>query len=100
MKYNYKTGDILLQEKGEKIVSLPADKYNRHWAQNIITNSKKDKIYIVVGSETNVAEKGLENEIRRADVLEVITDGSGERIYTHGLRNPCGMAWAPGTQTI
>lgn len=100
MKYEYKSGDTLLQGKGKKIVTLPAGKYNRHWARNIITNSKKDKIYIGVGSGTNVAEKGLKNEIRRADILEVNTDGSGERIYAHGLRNPCGMAWAPGTQTL
>jgi len=100
MKYDYKLGDTLLQEKGKKIVSLPAGKYNRHWARNIITNSKKDKIYIGVGSGTNVAEKGLKNEIRRSDILEVNTDGSGERIYANGLRNPCGMAWAPGTQTL
>ncbi len=100
MKYEYNSGDTLLQGKGKKIVTLPAGKYNRHWARNIITNSKKDKIYIGVGSGTNVAEKGLKNEIRRADILEVNTDGSGERIYAHGLRNPCGMAWAPGTQTL
>ncbi len=100
MKYDYKLGDTLLQAKGQKIVSLPAGKHNRHWVRNIITNSKKDKIYIGVGSGSNVAENGLENEIRRADILEVNTDGSGERIYAYGLRNPCGMAWAPGTQTL
>lgn len=100
MKYDYKPGDTLLQGKGDKIVSLPAGEYNRHWTRNIITNSKKDKIYIGVGSGTNVAEKGLANEIRRADILEVNLDGSGERIYAHGLRNPVGMDWAPGTQTL
>jgi len=100
MRYDYKPGDTLLQGKGKKIVSLPAGKHNRHWTRNIITNSKKDKIYIGVGSGTNVAEKGLKNEIRRADILEVNIDGSGERIYAHGLRNPVGMDWAPGTQTL
>ncbi len=100
MKYDYKTDDTLLYGKGKKIVALPAGQYNRHWTRNIITNSKKDKIYIAVGSGSNVAEKGLKNEIRRADILEVNTDGSGERIFAYGLRNPCGMAWAPGTQTL
>ena len=100
MKYDYKSGDTILRGTGEKIVTLPAGGYNNHWTRNIITNSKKDKIYISVGSGTNAAEKGLENEIRRANILEVNLDGSGERIYAHGLRNPVGMDWAPGTHTL
>jgi glucose/arabinose dehydrogenase len=101
MKYDYVAGDTLLQQTtGKKIVDLPAGENNRHWTKNIITNSTKSKIYIGVGSGSNVAEKGLENEIRRANILEVNLDGSGEKIYAHGLRNPVGMDWAPGTQTL
>ena len=100
LKFDYKIGDTLLNSKGEAIVSLPAGKYNRHWARNIITNQAANKIFIAVGSGTNVAEKGLDNEIRRACILEVNTDGSGESIYASGLRNPAGMAWAPGTNTL
>ncbi|MBC7536998.1 MAG: sorbosone dehydrogenase family protein [Ferruginibacter sp.] len=101
VKYDYNTGDTLLrQSTGKRIVELPAGEYNRHWTRNIITNAAKDKIYIGVGSGTNVAEKGLENEVRRACILEVNTDGSGERMYASGLRNPVGMDWAPGTQTL
>jgi len=101
IKYDYVAGDTLLQQTtGKKIVDLPAGENNRHWTKNIITNSAKNKIYIGVGSGSNVAEKGLENEIRRANILEVNLDGSGERIYAHGLRNPVGMDWAPGTQTL
>ena len=100
LKFDYSTGDIKLKGKGAAIVSLPAGKYNRHWARNIISNKKGNKIYIGVGSGTNVAEKGLDNEIRRACILEVNTDGSGEKIYASGLRNPAGMAWAPGTNTL
>jgi glucose/arabinose dehydrogenase len=100
MKYDYTPGDTLITKPGKKIVSLPAGKYNRHWTRNIITNDAKDKIYIGVGSGTNIAEKGLQNEIRRANIIEVNTDGSGEKIYASGLRNPVGMGWAPGTKTL
>jgi glucose/arabinose dehydrogenase len=100
LRYNYKTGDVKLSDKGTQIVSLPAGKYNRHWARNIITNKAQNKIYIAVGSGTNVAEKGLDNEIRRACILEVNIDGTGEKIYAAGLRNPAGMDWAPGTNTL
>ena len=42
----------------------------------------------------------MDNEVRRACILEVKSDGSGERIYSYGLRNPVGMAWAPGRRGI
>lgn len=86
--------------KGKKIVALPAGGYNNHWTRNLITNKAKSKIYISVGSGSNVAEHGIEHEARRANILEVNPDGSGERVYASGLRNPVGMDWAPGTNTL
>ena len=100
VQYNYHEGDTAIKTPGKQIVSLPAGKFNRHWTRNIITNHAGDKIYIGVGSGTNVAEEGLANEIRRASILEVNTDGSNEKVYASGLRNPVGMAWAPGTNTL
>lgn len=99
-QFNYTPGMTKLEGEGRKIVELPAGGYNNHWTRNIITNKNKDKIYISVGSGSNVAEHGIEHETRRAAILEVNTDGSGERIYASGLRNPVGMDWAPGTETL
>jgi glucose/arabinose dehydrogenase len=59
----------------------------------VVTNEKKDKIYISVGSGSNIAEHGMANEVRRADVLEVGTDGSGEKIYASGLHNPASLGF-------
>jgi glucose/arabinose dehydrogenase len=100
VRFDYKIGDTALNDSGTPIVSLPAGKFNQHWARNIITNKDSSKIYITVGSGSNVAEHGLDNEIRRACILEVNPDGSGERIYASGLRNPNGIAWAPGTNVL
>lgn len=99
-QYDYKPGITSLTGSGKKIVELPAGGYNNHWTRNIITNKAKDKIYISVGSGSNVAEHGIEHEARRAGILEVNPDGSGEKIYASGLRNPVGMDWAPGTNTL
>ena len=100
MRFPYKAGQTLITEKGEKILTLPIGKHPRHWTRNIIANADNTKIYVAVGSETNVAEKGMETEKRRANILEINPDGTGERIYASGLRNPVGMGWAPGTQTL
>jgi glucose/arabinose dehydrogenase len=98
--YDYDPAATNIAKAGKKIISLPAGKYNRHWTRNIITNEAKSKIYIAVGSGSNVAENGLDNEINRAAIWEINPDGSNMRIYASGLRNPVGMDWAPGTQTL
>lgn len=98
--YPYKEGITKMTGEGKMIVSLPAGGYNNHWTRNIIANKDQTKIYITVGSGSNVAEHGMENEVRRANILEVNPDGSGEVIYASGLRNPVGLGWAPETQTL
>ncbi len=100
VQFPYTPGASGISRPGKKIVDLPAGGYNNHWTRNIISNRQGTKIYISVGSGSNVAENGMENEVRRANILEVKPDGSGERIYASGLRNPVGMDWLPGTQTL
>lgn len=96
-RYPYTEGQTKLEGEGEKIVELSASGYNNHWTRNIITNEAQDKIYISVGSASNVGEQGMEKEERRAVILEVNPDGSGEITYASGLRNPVGMDWNPVT---
>lgn len=98
LEYPYSPGATVQTAAGKKIVSLPGK--GRHWTRNLITNSAKDKIYISVGSSSNVAEDGIDKETRRACILQVNPDGSDEKVYASGLRNPVGMDWAPGTTTL
>lgn len=99
-KYPYKTGAAKITGQGKKILELPAGGYNNHWTRNLIANSDNSKIYVSVGSGSNAAENGIENEKRRASIIEINPDGTGEVIYGSGLRNPVGMAWAPGTNAL
>ena len=99
-RYPYSPGDTKITAMGEKIVDLPAGKHNRHWTRNIIANKEGTKIYIAVGSGSNVAENGIAQELLKADILEVNPDGTNLRVFASGLRNPVGMDWAPGTNTL
>lgn len=94
-RYPYKNNALKLETQGTKILELPAGGYNNHWTRNIITNQDGSKIYVSVGSGSNVAEHGIDKEIRRAAILEINPDGTGEKIYASGLRNPVGMDWNP-----
>jgi glucose/arabinose dehydrogenase len=98
LRFPYKRGETQIKAKGKKVIDLPGGK--RHWTRNIIANDAKTKIYIAVGSGSNIAEKGLEQELLRADILEINPDGTGMRVYASGLRNPVGMDWAPGTHVL
>lgn len=100
MRYPYQSGDTRITAKGTKILNLPAGGYNNHWTRNLIANQDNSKVYVSVGSGSNVGENGMENEVRRANILEINPDGTGETIYASGLRNPVGMGWAPGTNTL
>ncbi|MEO5683224.1 MAG: sorbosone dehydrogenase family protein [Chitinophagaceae bacterium] len=93
LQYDYTPGDTVLKGPGNVILSLPGGGYNNHWTRNILAGPQGDKLYISVGSGSNAAENGIENETRRANILQINTDGSGEKIYAGGLRNPVGMDW-------
>lgn len=100
MQYPYQPGITSITAGGKKILPLPAGGYNNHWARNLIASEDGTKLYVSVGSGTNAAEHGMENEKNRAAILEVNPDGSNMRIYASGLRNPVGMDWATGTHTL
>lgn len=100
LRFPYQEGQTTMTAAGEKVLDLPAGGYNNHWTRNIIASHDGKKIMIAVGSGSNVGENGMEHEVRRACVLEVNPDGSGERIFAGGLRNGQGMAYAPGTNTL
>ncbi len=93
-RYPYTAGATAITAKGEKLLDLPPE--GRHWTRNIVANADGSKIYIAVGSASNVAEDGIDKEIRRACILEVDPGGTGERVYAGGLRNPVGMDWSGG----
>lgn len=99
-RYPYEAAQTTLKDKGTKIMDLPAGKHNRHWTRNIIASEDGSKIYVAIGSGSNVGEFGMEAEVLKADILEINPDGSGMKVFGSGLRNPVGMGWAPGTKEL
>ena len=100
LRFPYQAGQTKITGPGQKILTLPKGGYNNHWTRNLLANADGSKIYVTVGSGSNVMEHGPANEVRRANILEINPDGTGERIYASGLRNPIGLGWLPGTTTL
>jgi glucose/arabinose dehydrogenase len=100
LRFPYQPDQTKMTAAGQKIMNLPAGGYNNHWTRNLLASPDGKKIYISVGSGSNVGENGMEHEVRRACILEINPDGTGERVFATGLRNPVGMDWQPTTKTL
>ncbi|MDB5297800.1 MAG: L-sorbosone dehydrogenase [Phycisphaerales bacterium] len=102
LRWPYKPGQAKVEGEGQKILDLPADGYNNHWTRNLVASADGKKLYVTVGSATNVDEK-LDQDAkdpRRAAVLVCDPDGSNARVYAGGLRNPAGVAIEPTTGVV
>jgi glucose/arabinose dehydrogenase len=100
VKFQYTPGATKLAGSGTKLTDLPGGTLNHHWTKNIIANKDGSKLYATVGSNSNVAEHGIEVEDGRAAIWEVDVKTGAKRVFATGLRNPNGMAWEPGTGTL
>jgi glucose/arabinose dehydrogenase len=95
LRFPYVGGETQIDTIGEKVVDLPAGVINHHWTKNVIASRDGSRLYVTVGSNSNVGENGLENEVNRAAILEIDPATGGSRIFASGLRNPNGLAWQP-----
>ena len=100
MRFPYKTGETAIGEPGAKVVDLPAGPINHHWTKNVIASPDGKRLYVTVGSNSNVGENGLDKEEGRAAIYEVDVATGKARIFASGLRNPVGMDWEPRTGAL
>jgi glucose/arabinose dehydrogenase len=100
LRFAYREGATEIRTQGEKVVDLPAGAINHHWTKNIIASPDGSRLYATVGSNSNVAENGIENEEHRAAILEVNPRTGDLRVFASGLRNPNGLAWQPQSHAL
>ena len=100
LRFNYQSGDTTIKSQPIKVVDLPGGTLNHHWTKNVIASKDGSKLYVTVGSNSNVAENGMDQEEGRAAIWEVDRATGNHRIFASGLRNPNGMAWEPQTGAL
>ncbi|GAA5067970.1 PQQ-dependent sugar dehydrogenase [Lysobacter panacisoli] len=86
----------------QKVVDLPGggDQLNHHWTKSLVASPDGTRLYVGVGSNSNIAENGLEAEVERANVLQIDPAAGTRRIFASGLRNPVGLAWEPRSSRL
>lgn len=100
MRFPYRAGDTRISAAGSKLTDLPAGTLNHHWTKSLIANAAGTKLYATVGSNSNVAEHGMEVEEGRAAIWEIDVASGQKRLFATGLRNPNGMGWEPGSKVL
>jgi glucose/arabinose dehydrogenase len=95
LRFPYSPGETHISAAGIKLVDLPAGPINHHWTKNLIASADGTKLYVTVGSNSNVAERGMQVEEGRAAIWEIDIKTGAHRIFASGLRNPNGLAWEP-----
>jgi len=96
LRFPYTDGATHILTPGIKVVDLPAGPINHHWTKNLIASQDGSKLYVTVGSNSNVGERGMAAEAGRAAIWEVEIQSGAHRIFASGLRNPNGLAWGEG----
>ena len=95
LRFPYRAGDTQITTPGEKVADLPAGPINHHWTKNVVASRDGQRLYVTVGSNSNVGENGIEAEEGRAMILEFTPATGRSRVFAAGLRNPNGMDWQP-----
>ena len=95
LRFHYEPGATEIKSQPIKVVDLPGGSLNHHWTKNVIASKDGSKLYVTVGSNSNVGENGLDQEEGRAAIWEVDRATGNHRIFASGIRNPNGLAWEP-----
>ena len=97
MRYPYQDGQTSITDKGTKLTDLPGGPIDHHWTKSLLASPDGSKLYVGVGSNSNVGENGLQAEYERAAIWEIDRATGAHRIFASGVRNPTGLQWEPTT---
>ena len=99
VRFPFTPGQTHITAPAEKVTDLPAG-LNHHWTKNLIASPDGSRLYVSVGSNSNVGENGMDIEEGRAAIWELDVASGQKRLFATGLRNPVGMAWGPDGKTL
>lgn len=100
VRYPYTDGETSITAAGTVLTPLPGGPIDHHWTKSLVATPDGSKLYVGVGSNSNITENGLQAEKNRAAILEVDRASGRWRIFASGLRNPNGLSWEPVTGAL
>lgn len=96
LRWPFKKGQTRIEGEGKKIASLPGGGYNQHWTRNVRVSPDGKQLFVTIGSKSNADVE----ELPRASVQVMNLDGSNQKTFAYGLRNPVGLDFHPITHEV
>lgn len=96
----WETGVERIDDVPRKVADLPGGPRNHHWTKSLLASPDGKRLYVGVGSNSNVGENGVEEETGRASIHEIVLATGAQRVFASGLRNPVGLGWEPTTGAL
>lgn len=100
LKFPYAPGETQITAPGVEVTDLPAGPINHHWTKSLTASPDGSKLYVGVGSNSNITENGIAAETGRAAIWEIDRTTGYKRIFASGTRNPTGVAFEPRTRKL
>jgi glucose/arabinose dehydrogenase len=100
LRYPFEVGQTQITQAAVHVLELPAGTINHHWTKNLLASRDGTKLYVAVGSNSDMGEHGIEAEAGRASIWELDLASGAHRVFASGLRNPVGLAWEPDTGAL
>lgn len=100
VKFPYQEGETEIRTPPQWVTDLPGGPINHHWTKALVASPDGSKLYVGIGSNSNITENGIGAEYHRAAVLEVDAASGATRVYATGLRNPTGLQWEPQSNRL
>jgi glucose/arabinose dehydrogenase len=100
LKFPYTPGETSITQPGTVLTPLPGGPIDHHWTKSLVASEDGSKLYVGVGSNSNITENGIGAEFERAAIWEVDRTTGAHRIFASGLRNPNGLSWEPQSHAL
>ena len=100
LRFPFTPGQTRITAPGEKVIDLPGGLIDHHWTKSLAVSPDGSKLYVGVGSNSNIQERGPEAETNRAAIWEVDPKTGAYRVFASGLRNPNGLTFYPGSDAL
>lgn len=96
VRFRYQEGQVQAEGPPESVTQLPSE-INHHWTKSLAASADGRYLYVGIGSNSNITERGMTAEVDRAVIWQVDAESGFHRTYATGLRNPTALAVQPGT---
>lgn len=100
LRFPYQAGQTRITAKPTLLAELPGGPINHHWTKSLVASPDGSKLYVGIGSNSNITENGIEAEKDRARIWEVDSRTGAHRPFATGLRNPNGLSFEPQSKAL